>query len=116
MQNPVVFWLRQHLFSSVAQSVLTLLLLTVLALVGSTILRWGVIDAIGFNGTAEQCRAVAGACWAVIGEKYRPILFGLYPYDEQWRAALAVPLAFGSERARRQSAGQCRHRPRLQWH
>ncbi|QHM94949.1 amino acid ABC transporter permease [Kosakonia sacchari] len=94
MQNPVVFWLRQHLFSSVAQSVLTLLLLTVLALVGSTILRWGVIDAVGFNGTAEQCRAAAGACWAVIGEKYRPILFGLYPYDEQWRAALAVLVWF----------------------
>jgi general L-amino acid transport system permease protein len=31
-----------------------------------------------------------GACWAVIPEKYRFILFGTYPYDQQWRPALAV--------------------------
>lgn len=94
MQNAVVFWLRRNLFSSVAQTVLTLLLLTVIGLVASTLIRWGIIDAIGFHGTAEQCRAATGACWAVIGEKYRPILFGLYPYDEQWRAALAMLVWF----------------------
>ncbi|APG18080.1 amino acid ABC transporter permease [Kosakonia radicincitans] len=94
MQNAVVFWLRRNLFSSVAQTVLTLLLLTVIGLVASTLIRWGIIDAVGFDGTAEQCRAATGACWAVIGEKYRPILFGLYPYDEQWRAALAMLVWF----------------------
>ncbi|QEM91640.1 amino acid ABC transporter permease [Kosakonia radicincitans] len=94
MQNTVVFWLRRNLFSSVAQTVLTLLLLTVIGLVASTLIRWGIIDAVGFDGTAEQCRAATGACWAVIGEKYRPILFGLYPYDEQWRAALAMLVWF----------------------
>ncbi len=30
----------------------------------------------------------------MIGEKYRPILFGLYPYDEQWRAALAMLVVY----------------------
>ena len=30
-----------------------------------------------------------GACWAVIPEKYRFILFGTYPFDQQWRPALA---------------------------
>ncbi|VVT50220.1 ABC transporter, permease protein (cluster 3, basic aa/glutamine/opines) [Kosakonia radicincitans] len=94
MQNAVVFWLRRNLFSSLAQTVLTLLLLTVIGLVASTLIRWGIIDAVGFDGTAEQCRAATGACWAVIGEKYRPILFGLYPYDEQWRAALAMLVWF----------------------
>src|SRR6266487_1242364 len=29
-----------------------------------------------------------GACWAVIPEKYRFILFGTYPFSEQWRPAL----------------------------
>lgn len=94
MQNAVVFWLRRNLFSSLAQTVLTLLLLILLLLVASTLIRWGIIDAVGFTGTAEQCRAASGACWAVIGEKYRPILFGLYPYDEQWRAALAMLVWF----------------------
>ena len=38
----------------------------------------------------SACRALRGlgACWAVIPEKYRFILFGTYPFDEQWRPAL----------------------------
>jgi len=31
-----------------------------------------------------------GACWAIIADKYRLILFGRYPYQEQWRPALVV--------------------------
>ena len=36
-----------------------------------------------------------GACWAVIADKYRLILFGRYPYDEQWRPAICVVLFIG---------------------
>ncbi len=61
MQNPVLFWLRRHLFSSVLQTVLTLLLLTVILLVGSSLLRWGVINAVGLSGNVEQCRRLARA-------------------------------------------------------
>ncbi len=39
----------------------------------------------------EACRVPgAGACWAIVGEKLRLILFGIYPYAQQWRPALAV--------------------------
>jgi general L-amino acid transport system permease protein len=43
------------------------------------------------NNTAA-CRAARGlgACWAVIPEKYRFILFGTYPFDQQWRPAVAT--------------------------
>ena len=37
----------------------------------------------------DQCTHDAGACWAVIESRGRLILFGLYPYDEQWRSTLA---------------------------
>ena len=33
-----------------------------------------------------------GACWAVITNKYRLILLGRYPFDEQWRPATCVAL------------------------
>ena len=36
-----------------------------------------------------------GACWAVLTDKYRLILFGRYPYDEQWRPAIVVLLFIG---------------------
>lgn len=93
MQHTAIDWLRRNLFSSLLQTLLTLVLLTILAIVGAALVRWGVTDAV-FSGGAAQCRAAAGACWAVIGEKYRPILFGLYPYDQQWRPALCMLIWF----------------------
>ena len=93
MQHTAIYWLRRNLFSSLLQSVLTLGLVALILFVGAKLLRWGVTDAV-FVGGVEECRAAAGACWAVIGEKYRPILFGLYPYDEQWRPALCMVIWF----------------------
>jgi general L-amino acid transport system permease protein len=53
----------------------------------------------GANGQADTsaCRAEIGigACWAVIREKYRFILFGFYPYDQQWRPAICIALFLG---------------------
>jgi general L-amino acid transport system permease protein len=57
------------------------------------LLSWGVLDAVFSVGERgpDACRvAGAGACWAIVGEKLRLILFGVYPYGEQWRPALAV--------------------------
>ena len=54
-------------------------------------LRWGVLDAV-WTGQASACAAAAGACWAVVPEKARLLLFGLYPAGETWRAALAAAL------------------------
>jgi general L-amino acid transport system permease protein len=36
-----------------------------------------------------------GACWAILPDKYRLILFGRYPYDQQWRPAVCVVLYIG---------------------
>ncbi|MGC6083930.1 amino acid ABC transporter permease [Enterobacter hormaechei] len=95
MQHSTFVWLRRNLFSSIAQSVLTIALLVLISLIGVKLLRWGVMDAV-FIGGVEQCRVAAGACWAVIGEKYRPIFFGLYPYEQQWRPALCLIIWFST--------------------
>src|SRR5215472_15675954 len=78
-------WLRANLFASIPSTITTLLL---------GLVKWGILDAIWTvpgNDTAA-CRAARGigACWAVIPEKYRFILFGTYPYDQQWRPAAAI--------------------------
>jgi general L-amino acid transport system permease protein len=56
--------------------------------------QWGIREAIWTvpGNDTSACRAArgVGACWAVIPEKCRFILFGTYPYDEQWRPALAT--------------------------
>jgi len=87
-------WLRANLFSSITSSIVTLVLLAVLAKAVVSFVQWGVIDAVWTApaNDSSACRAARGlgACWAVIPEKYRFILFGTYPFEQQWRPALAV--------------------------
>lgn len=55
-------------------------------------LDWVLLRAVAVPD-AERCFAEGvGACWGVIVEKHRALLFGRYPYAEQWRPLLAVSL------------------------
>ena len=83
-------WLRANLFGSWADALLTLLILWGLAGIVPPLVRWAVTDAVFSAADSSLCRAADGACWAFIGEKYRLILFGTYPYAQQWRPLLAV--------------------------
>jgi general L-amino acid transport system permease protein len=94
--NPVLRWLRANLFSSITSSIITLLLLALLAKMIVSFAQWGIWDAVWTvpGNDTSACRAARGigACWAVIPEKYRFILFGTYPFEQQWRPALATLL------------------------
>src|SRR5690242_16598366 len=87
--SPTLRWLRENLFSSISSSLITLLLLAVLAKAVLSLVQWGIWDAVWTTpgNDSSACRAVRGlgACWAVIAEKYRFILFGTYPFEQQWR-------------------------------
>jgi general L-amino acid transport system permease protein len=50
---------------------------------------WAWRDAV-FIGTATQCRAATGACWAFIDAKLGFAVYGVYPADQRWRAAAAI--------------------------
>ncbi len=79
---------------TLAGSVLVALLL---AIALPPLLDWAVLRAVGFGGSAADCRAdAAGACWAVIAEKWRLIVFGRFPFDEPWRPAVATGVLIGA--------------------
>src|SRR5664279_6426404 len=90
----VIRWLRANLFASIPSSVISLLLIFLLAKACVSFVQWGIWNAIWIapDGQSGACRAIRGfgACWAVITEKFRFILFGTYPFDQQWRPALAT--------------------------
>jgi general L-amino acid transport system permease protein len=86
----VLGWLRANLFSSWWNTVLTLLALWLLIEVVPPIVHWALIGAVWGGVDAEVCREATGACWAFVHEKYRLMLFGTYPYDEQWRPLVFV--------------------------
>ena len=86
-------WIRANLFSSWLNSGITLLLGAVLLAILPQVLSWGMAHAV-WTADVDQCNAArgTGACWGVIAEKYRPIIFGRYPFEEQWRPFLATLL------------------------
>ena len=79
------------LFAGPAASLVTLALLVLLAWAGWHLLDWGVLRARTAPDYAA-CKALerSGACWGFVAEKWRLILFGRYPYEAQWRPALAT--------------------------
>ncbi|HLU00991.1 MAG TPA: amino acid ABC transporter permease [Burkholderiaceae bacterium] len=84
-----VAWLKENLFSSPLNILLTVLVAWLLIMSVPAMLDWLFFDADFTSDTAQECRKAEGACWAFIAEKHRLILFGVYPYDEQWRPLLA---------------------------
>ncbi|HEX6958378.1 MAG TPA: amino acid ABC transporter permease [Ferrovibrio sp.] len=90
-----IAWVRERLFSSPLNAVLTILAVWLLVMIIPALIEWGLVQAHFTAATSAECRGHPGACWAFIGEKYRFILFGLYPYDEQWRPLLAVLVLIG---------------------
>src|SRR5882724_8707463 len=90
----VIGWLRANLFSSIASTVISLLLMFLLAKACVSLVQWGLWNAIWSvpDNQSGACRATRGlgACWAVIPEKFRFILFGTYPFEQQWRPAVAT--------------------------
>ncbi|MGB8433164.1 MAG: amino acid ABC transporter permease [Burkholderiales bacterium] len=84
-------WLQANLFSSWANSLLTIAAIWLLWRMVPPFIDWAFLDAVWVAPDAQACRAAAGsgACWAFIAEKHRFILFGTYPYEEHWRPAAA---------------------------
>ncbi|MDH2052152.1 amino acid ABC transporter permease [Achromobacter marplatensis] len=84
-------WVRSRLFSSPLNLLITVLLAWFLLMALPALVEWAFLKANFTATNAMECRAsVGGACWAFIVEKHRLILFGTYPFDEQWRPLLAT--------------------------
>jgi general L-amino acid transport system permease protein len=92
-------WLRANLFSSWLNSAVTLVVAYFIIRWAFGFVEWGIVNAVWSvpNNQTQACRDLRGigACWAVITEKHRFILFGTYPYEEHWRPALCVVLFVG---------------------
>ena len=96
-----VAWARANLFSGWLSTAVTLALGYLIIRFAIGFIDWAFIHAVwtvpaGANGQPDPsaCRNAKGegACWAMVGDKWRFILFGRYPYDEQWRPGIVVGL------------------------
>jgi general L-amino acid transport system permease protein len=85
-------WLRGNLFADVRTTVSTLIIGGLLLWYLPQLFNWAVWTAYWLPD-AQACHPVeVGACWGVVAEKYRLIIFGRYPFEEQWRPLVATVL------------------------
>jgi general L-amino acid transport system permease protein len=99
-ERGAVKWLRENLFSSPFNSILTLLgLLAVFWLVKAA-MPW-LSNSVWNAGSLKECREIVwasagpeatGACWAMVKDRWHQFLFGFYPSELYWRPILALGL------------------------
>lgn len=91
----ILRWVRINLFGNIFDSLVTLCVVLFLLWVVPAVLSWLFFDSVGLSGDEALCQSASGACWPFMREKARLILFGTYPYEQQWRAALACLVVIG---------------------
>jgi general L-amino acid transport system permease protein len=85
-------WMKANLFANWQSSIVSIIVGGLLLYFVPQFINWAVFTATTV-ANADACRAPGvGACWGVIHEKYRLILFGRYPFEEQWRPLIATLL------------------------
>jgi general L-amino acid transport system permease protein len=91
-----VAWVRANLFADWQSALATALIAAVAAYLLPRVVGWAIVDAV-FVPDADRCQAARGigACWGVIAEKWRLIIFGRYPFEAQWRPEAATLLLSG---------------------
>ena len=96
-------WARQNLFSGWFNTILTIIVLGLVAFVLGNILPW-IFSPTWNAASLSECREIlaaagsvsdhgtSGACWGVINERWVQLLFGFYPSHLYWRPILALVL------------------------
>ena len=89
----VIGWMKENLFSSIPNTILTLIGIYIIYLLVPPVLKFSLIDAV-FTGTGrDDCLAAeagghVGACWPFVKAKLSQFIYYQYPVDERWRVNL----------------------------
>lgn len=90
-----VKWMRDNLFSSPSNTVLTLLGAYLLYLAIPPFLDWFIIDSVFDAGSRNECWDRGdGACWSVVVVRFSQLVYGFYPEQLRWRVDTAFVLLF----------------------
>ncbi len=84
--HAMALW-RQRLFSTPAQSAITLLLMAFTIWALAPLVRWALINATWVGETRNDC-APGGACWVFVKARFGQFMYGFYPPVERWRPNL----------------------------
>ena len=96
-------WLRNNLFSSITNSILTIFAVWILYGVLPPIIDWYMISAVWAGSSAAPCQvktggAIDGVCWPFVRVWFWNLMTGQYPKDSIWRLTvlgLFIIIGFG---------------------
>ena len=95
-ETGMIRWLRENLFSSVTNAVLTVAALYTIFLILSGSLPWllgGIWKAPSLQACREILQGDTAGCFAVLTERWNQLIFGFkYPQDAYWRPTAAFLL------------------------
>ncbi|MEL6839108.1 MAG: amino acid ABC transporter permease [Pseudomonadota bacterium] len=97
-QAGIVKWMRENLFSSVPNGILTIVSLYVIYLIAAFVFPW-IANGVWNTNSLAECRealqGATGACFSVLSERWNQLLFGFsYPVEHYWRPTIAFILLF----------------------
>lgn len=88
----IIGWMKENLFDSGINSLLTVLGVFFLWKTVPPLLSWLIFDATWSVSGTPCPDGSSGACWTFIHAKFRVLMVGLYPAEHLWRPVLAVVL------------------------
>ncbi|HRK19089.1 MAG TPA: amino acid ABC transporter permease [Hyphomicrobiaceae bacterium] len=91
-----VAWLRENLFSSIPNTILTVVGMFLLYWILKGLVTFAVLEATWVASDGAGCAKNDGACWPFIFAKFSQFMFGTYPEAERWRPKLVYLLALGA--------------------
>ncbi len=101
-ERGLVKWLRENLFSTPMNALLTVLGFVAVVLLIRGILPW-LLNGVWEATSLSECRAIVaanagegahGACWAMVNERWNQFIYGFYPRELYWRPTIAFALMF----------------------
>ena len=89
-ETTVLGWLRKNLFSSWANTFLTIISIYIIYAAVKGFYVWGVADAVWVAKDRRECFDISidGACWAGVIQWMNNFIYGRYPRGELWRVNL----------------------------
>ncbi len=92
-----IAWIRDKLFSSVLNAVLTLIGIALIYLIVPPLVKFLITNAVWTGTDRDACLSErvgfqVGACWAYVADRFSYFVYGSYPVAERWRVDIVFVL------------------------
>ena len=101
-ETGVIGWMRKNLFSSISNTIFTLIAILLIYMIVPGFLQWSLFDAIWSGTDRIACATIpqggalpadwSGACWPYIATYMKQFIYGRYPDHELWRVNLVFAM------------------------